>query len=58
MDPLGDESEGQRVTIPLTTQGTEVDQIVDIPHMPRRRGVAIPMFVDVPTLFDEALAPA
>jgi hypothetical protein len=55
VDPLGDEREGGRVTLPLSVGGFDVDLTVDYVFVRVGRGVALLVFADVLTPFDEDL---
>lgn len=55
VDPLGDEREGGRVTLPLSVGGFDVDLTVDYAFVRVGRGVALLAFADVLTPFDEDL---
>jgi hypothetical protein len=55
VDPLGDQREGGRVTLPLSVGGFDVDLTVDYAFVRVGRGVALLAFADVLTPFDEDL---
>jgi len=55
VDPLGDEREGGRVTLPLSVGGLALDLTVDYAFVRVGRGVALLAFADVLTPFDEDL---
>jgi hypothetical protein len=53
--PLGDERAAGRVTLPVSAQGQNVDVILDLIFVRAGRGMAIMIFVDVLSPFDEDL---
>lgn len=53
LDPLGDEREAARVTLPVTTEeGLDVDVIVDLVFVRADRGISLGLFIDVLSAFD------
>jgi hypothetical protein len=56
MDPLGDERDASRITLPVTSEGTEVDVFADHVLVRVGRGLALLTFVDVLSAFDEELS--
>jgi hypothetical protein len=55
VDPLGDERDGGRVTLPLGTQGLDLDATVDFAIVRVGRAIALLEFIDVPTPFNNDL---
>jgi len=56
LDPLGDERDAARVTVPVTTaQGLDVDVIVDLIFVRADRGISLGLFIDALSPFDEDL---
>jgi hypothetical protein len=55
IDPLGDERDATRITIPVSAQGIDVDIIADYVLVRVGRGIAAVTFVDTLTAFDEDL---
>jgi hypothetical protein len=55
LDPLGDQREAARVTVPVTSQGVDVDVIVDLIFVRVDRGISIGLFIDAFSPFDDDL---
>lgn len=55
VDPLGDQHDGGRVTLPVTTGGQEVELFTDFVFVRESRGIALMLFVDALSPFDEDL---
>ena len=56
LDPLGDQREAARVTVPVTTEeGLDVDVIVDLVFVRADRGISLGLFIDVLSPFDSDL---
>lgn len=55
IEPLGDEREAARITIPFQSQGIDVDVTIDAVFVRVGRGIAALVFVDVLSGFDEDL---
>jgi hypothetical protein len=53
VDPLGDQHDGGRVTLPLTVGGQEVELFTDFVFVRVSRGIALMLFVDAVSPFDE-----
>jgi hypothetical protein len=53
LDPLGDQREAARVTLPVTTEeGQDVDVIVDLVFVRADRGISLGLFIDVVSPLD------
>jgi hypothetical protein len=55
IDPVGDEREGSRITLPLRIQGEEVDLVLDYVVVRVDRGLVLLTFIDLLAPFDENL---
>ena len=56
LDPLGDQRDAARVTVPLTTaEGVDADLIVDMVFVRSDRGLSLGLFIDVVSPFDNDL---
>ena len=56
LDPLGDQRDAGRVTVPLTTaEGVEVDLVADMVFVRSDRGLSLGLFIDVVSPFDSDL---
>lgn len=55
MDPLGDDRDAGCITVPVTSQGVDVDVVVDMVFVRADRGMTITLFIDVFTPFDSDL---
>jgi hypothetical protein len=53
VDSLGDQHEGGRVTLPVTAQGQELELFTDFVFVRVSRGIALMLFVDALSPFDE-----
>jgi hypothetical protein len=53
VDPFGDQRDGGRVTLPVTTEGQEVELHTDFVFVRVSRGIALMLFVDGLSPFDE-----
>jgi hypothetical protein len=53
VDPLGDQHDGGRITLPVTTGGQEVELFTDFVFARVSRGIALMLFVDVVSPFDD-----
>jgi hypothetical protein len=54
-EPLGDEREAVRITVPVSAEGIDVDLVIDTVFVRVGRGIALPLFVDTFSAFDEDL---
>jgi hypothetical protein len=55
IDPLGDDRDAGRITVPVTSQGVDVDVIVDVVFVRAGRGMTITLFMDLISSFDADL---
>lgn len=56
LDPLGDQRNAARVTVPLTTaEGVDVDLVADMVFVRSDRGLSLGLFIDVVSPFDSDL---
>jgi hypothetical protein len=55
IEPLGDEREAVRITVSVSAEGIEVDLVIDTVFVRVGRGIALPLFVDTFSAFDEDL---
>ena len=55
VDPLGDQRDGGRVTLPVTTGWQEVELFTDFVFVRASRGIALMPFVDALSPFDQDL---
>jgi hypothetical protein len=55
VDPLGDEREAARIVVPVTTQGVDADLIFDIVYVRTGRAIALCLFADAFSAFDDEL---
>ena len=54
-DPLGDERDAARITVPVMSEGVDLDVIVDMVFVQAARGLTLTLFIGVLTPFDEDL---
>ena len=55
IDPVGDQHDAARVTLPITAEGVEADLIVDLVFVRVRRALSLSLFLNVSSPFDPAL---
>ena len=56
IDPLGDEREAARLTVPVTSDGVDVDLVIDIRMIRVGRAADLMLFFNASSPFDEDLA--
>ena len=55
LDPLGDQREAARVTVPVSSDGVDVDVFVDLVFVRADRGISLGLFIHTVTAFDDEL---
>jgi len=55
VEPLGDDRDAARITVPITAKGVDVDVVVDIVFVRAKRGMTLTLFIDLGAPFDGGL---
>ena len=55
LDPVGDQREAARLTVPLSAEGVDVDLVIDLVFVRADRGLSLSLFINVSAPFDADL---